>query len=129
MRAAFPRVVPLFLVTALLLTTGCTGPGAPAGGGTPAGAQQATIRMSEFAFDPATVTVEQGQPVVVTLPNTGAVEHDFAIPELDVQPVEVPAGQTGRVEFTPSRSGTFSFVCTEPGHQQAGMVGQLIVRQ
>ena len=129
MNTALSYSVPLLVVTALLLATGCARPGAQAGGGMPAGAQQVTIQMSDFKFDPATVSVEQGRPVVVTLPNTGSVEHDFAIPELEVQPVDVPAGQTGRAEFTPPRSGTFRIGCTEPGHQHDGMVGQLVVRQ
>jgi uncharacterized cupredoxin-like copper-binding protein len=127
MQAWISRFIPL-LVTALLLAAGCAGPGGQPGGAKPAGGQQITVQMSEFKFDPAAITVERDQSVVVTLRNTGSVVHDFAVPELNVQPVDVAAGQTGRVEFTPSRSGTFRIVCTEPGHEQGGMVGQLVVR-
>ena len=37
------------------------------------------------------------------------------------------AGETVDVEFTAPAAGKYQFICTFPGHFQAGMVGQLIV--
>jgi uncharacterized cupredoxin-like copper-binding protein len=125
MSKKFSRLIPLLL--AGLLVSACAGPGTQAGGNQPDAAQQVTVQMTEFKFDPATLTVQQDRPVVVTLRNTGSVPHDFAVPELNVHSQNVAPGQTGRVEFTPSTSGTFRIVCTEPGHSEAGMVGQLVV--
>lgn len=36
-------------------------------------------------------------------------------------------GETVTVEFTAPAAGKYTFICTFPGHFQAGMVGQLIV--
>jgi uncharacterized cupredoxin-like copper-binding protein len=37
-------------------------------------------------------------------------------------------GQAGTLEFTPTKPGTYEFICTVPGHKEAGMVGALIVK-
>lgn len=114
------------LLAGLLLASGCAVPaGQPAARG---GGQQITTQMSEFKFEPATSTVRQGQSVTVTLRNTGSVQHDWVVQELNASSPKVQPGQTGRVEFTPTRAGTFKIVCTEPGHEQGGMVGQLVVQ-
>ncbi|HTV03015.1 MAG TPA: plastocyanin/azurin family copper-binding protein, partial [Luteitalea sp.] len=36
-------------------------------------------------------------------------------------------GETVEVEFTAPAAGKYQFICTFPGHFQAGMVGQLVV--
>jgi uncharacterized cupredoxin-like copper-binding protein len=37
-------------------------------------------------------------------------------------------GQTGVLEFTPTKPGTYEFFCTVAGHKEAGMVGTLVVK-
>jgi len=113
-----PRCLLVTPLLALALTIACGGGG---GGGT-------AIRMSEFKFEPATITAKAGQPVKVTLQNAGTVVHDFHIHDLNVHSPKVQQGQAQTLEFTPSRPGTFQFVCDEPGHKDAGMVGQLTVQ-
>lgn len=92
------------------------------------GAGQVTVTATEFKFDPSQITVEKGQRVEVAFQNKGGVTHNFTIPDLNVKSKDIAPGQTDRVEFTPDRSGTFKIVCTIPGHEEAGMVGQLIVQ-
>jgi uncharacterized cupredoxin-like copper-binding protein len=93
------------------------------------GPQQVTVEGSEFKFTPANITVKANQPVQVTLRNSGTVVHDWTVQGL-AQPVHVQAqpGQTASAQFTFNRAGTFRIVCVEPGHEPAGMVGQLIVQ-
>ena len=95
------------------------------GGGSPA-ALEIKVDASEFKFDPATITAQVGQPVRVTVTNTGSLEHTFTVTELGVDE-PLPVGQTIMVEFTPAQSGTFELVCTVPGHKEAGMVGTVTV--
>ena len=73
--------------------------------------------------------MKANQPVQVTLRNTGAAVHDWTVQGLD-QPVHLQAqpGQSASAQFTFTRTGTFRIVCVEPGHEPAGMVGQLIVQ-
>jgi uncharacterized cupredoxin-like copper-binding protein len=114
------------------------------------GAQsQVTITMKEFVFEPNSITVEAGKPVEFTLMNNGAVEHDFVIeviPVIDVSSsgsgehhmsgdhskfdlhTSTPAGETSTLTFTPTEPGTYQIICSVPGHKEAGMTGELIVK-
>lgn len=98
----------------------------------PAGEAQAiTVKgLDTLKFDPAEITVKAGVPVKLTLQSTGALVHDWTIKDLDGKQVQVIAegGKSNSVEFTPQKAGTYQFVCTQPGHTEAGMVGKLIVQ-
>ena len=98
-------------------------------GADPSQVQHLTIRLSEFSFAPASIGVKLNQPVRVTVQNDGQVAHDWVVQGLG-QDVHLHAepGQSASGQFTPTRAGTFKVVCTEPGHAQAGMVGELIVQ-
>jgi uncharacterized cupredoxin-like copper-binding protein len=114
--------------------------------------QSFAITAKEFGFTPAQITVAAGQPVELTFQNTGAVEHDWSVREIDLvgNPAATeesggghmmgdmhdapklhvaagPAGQ-GKLTFTPSKPRTYEFFCTVAGHKQAGMVGTLTVK-
>jgi uncharacterized cupredoxin-like copper-binding protein len=92
---------------------------------------------NEFTFQPSQVTVQAGQPVTITLVNKGSLEHDLHIEALGVK---LPVGKTPKdhpllapsksvtLTFTPTKKGTFEFVCTVPGHKEAGMKGVIVVR-
>jgi plastocyanin len=45
--------------------------------------QKLSVTAKEFAYAPTTLEVTSGQPVEITFQNTGAVEHDFSIAEID----------------------------------------------
>lgn len=114
-----PRRFLALCLFALPLVIACAGGGG--GGGT-------VIRMSEFKFQPDTITVRAGQPVKLTLQNEGTVVHDFHVDDLGVVSPKVQPKQSTNFEFTPSKTGTFKIVCIEPGHQEGGMVGSLTVQ-
>lgn len=92
------------------------------------GRDSMAIEMSEFKFQPNEITASTGQPATLSLRNRGTVVHDFVVRELDIASPKIQPGQSVNFSFTPSRTGTFQFVCTEPGHEQAGMVGTLAVK-
>jgi cytochrome c oxidase subunit 2 len=86
------------------------------------------IRAQQFEFTPHTITVQKGQPVRLIITSED-VEHGFAIKELNVN-VRIAAKQTKIVEFTPDRTGRFSFYCSVycgDGHKE--MVGDLVVEE
>ena len=73
-----------------------------------------------------TVTVAPG--TTISLPNTGATLHNFAVDALGID-VDMPVGET--VEATipaDAAPGEYEFYCNVPGHKQAGMVGTLTVQ-
>ena len=119
------------MVAIALLTAACSGPSS--GSATPAdqgaaGAQQVTVKMSEMKFDPSTITVSVGKPVKLTVQNVGTVQHILAIKGYEMVTLVADAGASASTVFTPDKTGTFDIVCTEPGHEEAGMKGQLIVQ-
>ena len=106
----------------LVLTFGCSG----GGGGS---AASVNVKLSEFKFDPAQITVKAGQPVKISAQNTGTVAHNFIVKGIDkAASTKIAPGQTGTMEFTPATAGSFEIVCDEPGHEAGGMKGTLIVQ-
>src|SRR5262245_15088015 len=113
-----------FLVTAVLLVsvlvaTACGGgvaasgssPGADAGTPAPAapdGVQRVGLIVgNSMSFDPSTIRVRAGQPVELTLRNTGQLPHDFTLSDGAAQPVKIAAGagQTASGTFTLATPG------------------------
>jgi len=106
-----------------LLVAACSGGGASSGGGN-------SVTMSEYKFDPPSLTVRAGQPVTINLRNTGTLVHDYVVQGMPGPEVkgEVQPGRSGTVSFTPSQAGTYRVICAQAGHEASGMVGQLIVQ-
>jgi nitrite reductase (NO-forming) len=96
-----------------------------------AATQQLTVKaMDTMKFDPPTLSAKAGQPIQVTLDNTGALVHDFSITEGVSQPVKSVAqpGQKTVTTFTIDKPGTYTYFCSQPGHEQAGMKGTLTIQ-
>lgn len=87
-----------------------------------------TVTATDLAFEPATITVDADTPVNLTLTNDGRVFHDLTIPDLDVM-LDAEPGETVTAGFTVDAPGTYDFLCTVPGHADAGMRGTLTARQ
>ncbi|GEM_PF-394010 len=81
----------------------------------------------EFEFQPNSVEVKKGETVRLTFVNSGTVEHDLVIDELDVRTKLLQPGATETIEFVANRTGTFSFYCSVEGHRQQGMEGKLTI--
>ena len=91
-------------------------------------AQTVTIQGSDaLKFEPSTITVKAGQPVTLTFSNTGQTAHDWSLAQGAAQPVKIAAaaGQSASGTFTVDRPGTYTFICSVPGHEAAGMKGTL----
>jgi plastocyanin len=95
----------------------------------------AKIVATDLKFTPATLQAKVGQPVKVTIENKGVIEHDLTFPAI---PSDKPAGslktvvkpgQSTTLEFTPTKAGAYDYVCTIPGHKEAGMKGTITVSQ
>ena len=91
-------------------------------------AQKITVEGSEFAFSPSDITLKKGQPAELTFKNTGAFPHNLTIADLNVKTKTIQPGEQDTVQFTPDKTGQFSFICTVPGHADKGMKGTLTVQ-
>jgi plastocyanin len=79
-------------------------------------------------YDKTTLEAPAGT-VTIVLTNDSSVAHDVAIEGngVDVQSDLVDNGGTSDTSATLT-AGTYTFFCTVPGHEEAGMKGTLTVR-
>ena len=96
------------------------------GGSQPAGSTQ--VSMTEFKFDPSSLTVTHGK-VVFWLVNSGSVAHDLAIKDSSSNTVAtselVSAGDSVEFDVDNLAAGSYTILCTQPGHEASGMKGTL----
>jgi uncharacterized cupredoxin-like copper-binding protein len=87
-----------------------------------------TIRVSggEFFFRLSTKTLKRPGKVTFVFKNVGHVQHDFKINGKRT-PLISP-GKTARIVVTFKRKAKYPYLCTVPGHAQAGMKGVFVVR-
>jgi plastocyanin len=119
-------------------TQSSTGNGAAAGGAGNAGKaakSSATVKLStdpggQLKYTTDTLTAKAGN-VTIDLNNSQALQHDVAVEDssgtvLGKAPL-VAQGSTS-VTLANLKPGTYTYFCTVPGHQQAGMQGTLTVK-
>ena len=85
------------------------------------------VTASRFQFEPATISVSQGDNVRLRL-HSADRSHAFAIKAFRVKALIPNGGETVTVEFIADRAGTFAFTCSEycgAGHSR--MKGKLLV--
>ncbi|NJN19124.1 MAG: multicopper oxidase domain-containing protein [Oscillochloris sp.] len=82
------------------------------------------FRSFEMGFEPAQVMVAEPGRYAVRLINDGVIPHDIAF--ADGTKLVAGPGETVEGEVTVPAEG-LSFICSIPGHEQAGMVGNLTV--
>lgn len=94
----------------------------------PGGTLQLAADPSKIAFDKTSLTSKPGE-VTIDLTNPAALEHDVAIEQdgkLIAVSKTVAKGSTSvTADLAP---GTYTFLCTVPGHAEAGMEGSLTVK-
>ena len=74
------------------------------------------------------LTAAEGQVVQLTLINGEGAEHDIVFPDQDAKSPRVTGkGSSTTIAFRASKVGDFTYFCSVPGHQLAGMQGQFIV--
>ncbi len=101
------------------------------------GVQRAEIIVDTYSYTPNHIVMVVSRPVELTLKSvTWVVPHNFVLraPEagLDIS-IDVPAGQTITISFTPAKEGRFKILCDKKllffkSHQEKGMEGILEVK-
>ncbi len=86
------------------------------------------IEASQFAYNPAVLSVNPGDKVTIELSATDVV-HGLAIDGYDLETTSDP-GQTARLTFVADQQGSFRFRCTVTcGNMHPFMIGKLQVGQ
>jgi plastocyanin len=109
---------------AVAMLAGCGGGGASQ----PAGSIKVT--MTEFKFDPPTVSAPNGK-VVFYLVNAGATSHDLIIRDSSNNRISgselISAGDTVVFTVDSIPAGTYTYFCDQSGHEASGMKGTLTI--
>ena len=86
------------------------------------------ITAKRYEFDPPTITLKRGEPVVLELRSADRT-HSFKLPALGIR-VDIDPSDVTRVRLVPDKVGTFVFACDTfcgSGHEE--MDGQIIVTE
>jgi len=115
----------------------------------PARPVQITMREGdgEMHFIPNHIEVRKGEQIKFVIRNNGALDHEFVLataaenlkhedlmkkyPDMehaDPNAIRVGPQKTGEIVWKFTKAGTFEFDCLIPGHREAGMTGQVIVK-
>jgi len=142
-------LLPIAAVAIAMITAGCASTSgatwtfAPGGAATPApaGATSAPAPSSDAAaatvgaveieafdlgFTPNAIEVDAAGRYDVTLKNTGTIPHDLTFPDGTTTGM-VDAGASATVAVDVPAEG-LTFLCSVPGHSQAGMQGTVAVK-
>ena len=84
------------------------------------------IEASKFRYDPPTVTLKRGEPVVLELTSSDR-SHGFKLVELGID-VKILPGEVTQIRVQPDAAGKFFFACDVfcgSGHEE--MEGEIVV--
>jgi len=112
-------------LAAVAVLAACGGGGGPS---QPTGSQKVT--MTEYKFDPSSLTANSGK-VVFFLVNGGTIAHDMVIRDASSNVIGrselVSAGDSFVFTVDSIPAGTYTIFCDQPGHEASGMKGTLTV--
>lgn len=115
-----PRTIRLAILAALLLAlAGCSSTPAPL---------RITLVAEDIMWNTHEIHAKVNQPVELTIRNDGALDHDIVIEDLDVDILLSP-GDIEIIHFTVDHATTIEYICSIPGHEEAGMVGRIIISE
>ena len=89
------------------------------------GEETVVIEAVDIDWNPNEVTIPANTNVTIEVPNNGFAYHTFVLPDYDIK-LEMNGGETQSVTVN-LPPGEYTFICDVPGHEEAGMVGVLIV--
>ena len=89
---------------------------------------QFTLVAEDIMWSTTEIHAKINQPIELTLRNDGALDHDFVIEELDIDVLLSP-GAIEVVKFTVDYPATIKYICSIPGHEEAGMVGEIVITE
>jgi uncharacterized cupredoxin-like copper-binding protein len=85
-----------------------------------------SVTGKEFSFHLSRTSISRPGTVLFTFRNVGTMAHDFSIGRKTSKMISPRKATTLTVTF--HEKGRFTYLCTVPGHAQAGMKGVFTVR-
>jgi uncharacterized cupredoxin-like copper-binding protein len=85
-----------------------------------------SVTGKEFSFHLSKTSISKPGTVAFTFRNAGTMAHDFSIGGKTSK--MIGPHKTAKLSVTFHKQGRFTYLCTVPGHAQAGMKGVFTVR-
>lgn len=98
-------------------------------------------------FEPKTLSAKSGETIRFLVKNEGKIKHEMVIGSMDelkehaemmrkmpnmkhveANMITLNPGQRGRIVWRFDKPGTVNFACLVPGHMEAGMIGEVMVK-
>lgn len=92
------------------------------------GASELLVVADDFSFEPDELRIRAGETVNLTLDNRGGLYHDLSIEDNGFV-LTADAGERASGALTVPAAGRYRFVCSVPGHAEAGMTGTLVAEE
>ena len=105
------------------------------------------VMTDDMIFTPARIDVTRGETIRLVVKNAGKMKHELVLgstaelkehaemmrkmpgmEHADPNQVTVAPGKTGHLVWQFTRSGRVDFACLQPGHLEAGMKGEVLVK-
>ena len=105
------------------------------------------VMTDDMKFTPATVNVKRGETIQFSVRNAGQTKHEMVIASKaewkehsemmrkmpgmehdDPNQVTLDPGKSGELVWQFTKAGTVDFACLQPGHFEAGMIGNVSVK-
>ncbi|HEX2425853.1 MAG TPA: multicopper oxidase domain-containing protein [Actinomycetota bacterium] len=130
----FHRIAAVAVVIVALVAASCGGGdgstnGSGGAGDRAGGKTTFDVNLTEFAIAPAMIDVPSGTPLTFKVSNDGTTVHTFSVhTEAKVYETDqIQPGSSVTLLVDALDPGTYKTSCTIPGHEDLGMVGQLMV--
>ncbi|TFW01804.1 nitrite reductase, copper-containing [Oxalobacteraceae bacterium OM1] len=70
----------------------------------------------------------EGAVVQINLVNGDGATHDITVPDFNAKSNQLNAkGASTAIVFRANKKGEFTYICSLPGHVQAGMIGKIVI--
>ena len=98
-----------------------------------------TVTLADFSITMSQATVGVNAPLVFTITNNGAVQHEmvlegrgvhdepFTLNDKTSEAEDIEPGETRTFEWTLTEAGEYQLACYKPGHFEQGMVAYFTV--
>ncbi len=86
-----------------------------------------SVSAFEMGFKLSKAVVPRGT-VIFTVTNNGKVAHDFSFGSRGGGTVLLEPGESATLKVKFLKPGNYTYICTVPGHQEAGMIGVVKVK-
>lgn len=84
------------------------------------------VKTSQYKFDPSQIEISYGEKVKLQVVSLDS-EHTFTVDELNVNQTILP-GESEIIEFTPAKTGEYTYYSNIVEDKAKGMAGKLIVK-